>query len=361
MSHPKFTFCIPNLNKMRYLPACIESMLAQDDPSWRCVFVDGYSTDGSWEYVQKFATDPRFILMRGRQQGMYEDWNECLKYVETEYFYFLPSDDTCFPDLVSTTTTALDTYSDIDVCHFKFVRIDKEGKRIGTPEDALKLSLIYSECSQYVHRRSGLCEFMMHFAYRALYQTMTSLVFRRNLISKLNGFSSDYGSSGDVDWTIRLGLHSDVLYIPKLLATWRVYEEQATQQMSSIDRQMRFLRIVQSNLDSFISSPYSKTIKSKINRKKILSSFQEAYASAIYETILSAKGVIERNKYIYLLINSAPEYIAKKILNHLSRGTLYRYRNWNEIALDLIHDYELIWPPTPVELNLTKPVISTSQ
>ncbi|NER52725.1 MAG: glycosyltransferase family 2 protein, partial [Symploca sp. SIO1A3] len=74
MGSPKFTFCIPNLNKIKYLPACIESMLAQDCQDWRCVFVDGYSTDGSWEYMEQFASDPRFLLLRGRQQGMYTDW-----------------------------------------------------------------------------------------------------------------------------------------------------------------------------------------------------------------------------------------------------------------------------------------------
>jgi glycosyltransferase involved in cell wall biosynthesis len=352
MKHPRFTFCIPNLNKMKFLPACIESMLVQDSSNWCCVFVDGYSTDGSWEYMQQFASDPRFHLLRGRQRGMYEDWNECLQHVETEYFYFLPSDDTCFSNLVSTVTAALDTYPDIDVCHFQFIRIDEEGETIGTLNSSLEFSSIYSECNQYPHQRSGLCEFMMHFAYRALYQTMTSLVFRHTLISKLGGFSSDYGSAGDVNWTMQLGLLTDILYIPKLLATWRIYGGQSTQKMSRLISQRNFLHIAQANLDSFISSDQSKPIKRKINRKKMLDSFYEGWASALYESMLSAKEFNEALNYAALLVSSSPQYIVHKAINRFSNDRLYRYQNWNDIAQDLIRSYELKWPPTPLSLDV---------
>ena len=128
MSKPRFTFCIPNLNKIQYLPACIESMLAQDCRDWKCVFVDGYSTDGSWEYMQQFAADPRFLLLRGLKQGMYADWNECLRHVDTEYFYILTSDDTCFPELMSRTVNALDAYPNVDACHFQFCLINETVK-----------------------------------------------------------------------------------------------------------------------------------------------------------------------------------------------------------------------------------------
>jgi glycosyltransferase involved in cell wall biosynthesis len=354
----RFTFCIPNLNKMQFLPACIDSVLAQDSSNWCCVFVDGYSTDGSWEYMQQFASDPRFLLFRGRQRGMYEDWNECLKHVKTEYFYFLPSDDTCFPNLVSTTTAALDAYPDIDACHFKFIHIDKAGTPLGTPDSSLEFCSIYAECNQYAHRRSGLCEFMMHFAYRAIYQTMTSLVFRYNLISKLNGFSSEYGSAGDMDWTMRLGLLTDILYIPELLATWRVYEEQSTKKMSRLNSQDNFLRIAQANLDAFILSERSFPLKNKINRKELLVSFNEGRASALYEAMISARDLDERLKYGAALVRFAPQYIVRKIINRLSKDKLYRYQNWNEIAQHLICHYELMWPPTSLNLNMNQPIAS---
>ena len=67
------------------------------------------------------------------------------------------------------------------------------------------------------HRRSAHCEFMMHLVYRTIYRTMNSLVFRKNIIEKMNGFSSSYGSAGDYDWSMRLSFYTDVLYIPEFI------------------------------------------------------------------------------------------------------------------------------------------------
>jgi glycosyltransferase involved in cell wall biosynthesis len=349
MHIPKFTFCIPNLNKILYLPACIESMLSQDCEDWRCVFVDGYSTDGSWEYMQQFSSDPRFTLMRGRQKGMYEDWNQCLEYVETEYFYFLTSDDTCYPTLVSTTTALLDAHPDIDVCHFQFAYINKEGSIIEPPLGLQSQFELYSNFNQMLHRRSGLCEFMMHFVYQAVYLTITSLVFRKCLIEKMDKFKTKFCSVGDYDWTMRLGLFTDVIYLPKLLATWRIYNEQATQKATRLQKQRSCLEIARLNLEFFIQENNKRHLCKSVNTKQILAYMTESHAASIVEKILHSQIVTEQAAYLYLLLNNYPGYPFKKILNRLSSNKLYPYSQRYEVAQELIQDYGLHWPPTLLE------------
>lgn len=351
MQNPRFTFCIPNLNKIKYLPACIESVLAQSCDDWRCVFVDGYSTDGSWEYMQQFASDPHFLILRGLKQGMYADWNECLRYVETEYFYFLTSDDICFPELVYTTVNALDKYPNIDACHFQFCLIDETGKRIQSFESITQQQCeLYCEVNQYPHVRSGVCEFIMHFAYRAIYTTITSLVFRRNLLDCLKGFKTTYGVIGDYDWTMRLGLFTDVLYIPKLLATWRTYAEQATKTSNHLENQARLLDIAQENLNYFISLKSAQALRKPIKTKQVLADFKNHHASALYKQMLSARTVADMKKYASQAISSYPFYPARKTLNRLSLNTLYSYPARIHLAQELIDDYNLKWLPTNVEI-----------
>jgi glycosyltransferase involved in cell wall biosynthesis len=363
MSSAKFTFCVPNLNKIQYLPACIESILNQDCQDWRCVFVDGYSTDGSWEYMQQFASDPRFLLLRGKQQGMYEDWNECLRHVETEYFYFLTSDDTCFPALVSTTVSALDACPDIDVCHFQFAYIDAAGMLLRSHEAIVRTQLpLYCEVNQSAHRRSGLCEFMMHFIYRTLYITITSLVFRRNLISKMQGFSSAYGAVGDYDWTMRLGLFSDVLYVPKLLATWRLYEEQATQQdCFSPQVTEKLLAIAQDNLDVLSQMNQANDLKQPINTAQILSNLSGEHALGLYKQIGAVASFSNALKSTFTAVKKYPaypaKYIFKKISERIDPSKLRPFYYKNTAAHKLIHDYGLQWPPTPVEIQKHQSVL----
>ena len=347
MSSPRFTFCIPNLNKIEYLPACIESMLAQDCQDWKCVFVDGYSTDGSWEYMQQFANDSRFLLLRGRKQGMYADWNECLKYVNTDYFYFLTSDDTCYPKLVSTTTKALDAYPDIDVCHFQFSLIDKQGKTVTLPKGGAYQQRIdfYSEVNQHMHRRSGICEFMMHFVYGAMYTTITSLVFRSKLIEKMQGFKSIYGSVGDFDWTMRLCLLTDILYLPELLATWRIYDEQATKQSTLMQYQKNLLAVVKDNFDYFSIIQESYHLKLSVVRKQLLSSFIDNHASSLYKGIFFSKNVVDIFGNLFFLLVNYPLFMPKKIINRLSMGKFYSYPTRIAFAEELINCYGLNWPP----------------
>jgi glycosyltransferase involved in cell wall biosynthesis len=341
---PQFTFCIPNLNKLKYLPDCIQSMLDQDAGDWCCVFVDGYSTDGSWEYMQQFAGDRRFKLLRGKRQGMYQDWNECLRNVKTEYFYFLTSDDTCFPRLVSSTVAALDLYPSIRACHFQYAFIDDAGHTTHTPEQVIESNFaIYQEPNRQAHIRSGLCEFMLHFVYRSIYRTMTSLVMRRSLIEQLQGFSSQYGSVGDFDWTMRMCLHTDVLFIPELLATWRLYDAQATQLAGDEKLVAHTVAVALKNLDLFLDAAAGQDLDPVRLRTRI----ENDHASAIVRSLNSGQ-LPSTVKQLAKLLRNYPLYPLKKLLNKGVSRAYFPYDDNNAFALSLIDQYQLDWPPQPV-------------
>ena len=350
MSQPRFTFCIPNLNKIKYLPACIESVLAQDCKDWRCIIVDGYSTDGSWEYLQQFATDPRFLIRRGIRQGMYADWNECLKHVETEYFYFLPSDDTCFPALVATTTKLLDEHLDISVCHFPFSTINEFGETIKSADEMVRSKFErYAGVNQYAHRRSGLCEFMMQCIYGAMYTSMTSLVFRRNIIEKLNGFKSIYGHAGDFDWTMRLALITDFVYIPKQLATWRACENQATNEASPLEYLETVLTITSDNLEAFMKAEKHNHISILIRREHLLYTFLNNHAYFLLKESFQVGNLYRRYKLFHAFLSNYPSYIPKKILNRISFDFLFPRWNQASLANFYIEKCSLLWPPVQIE------------
>ncbi len=335
---PRFTFCIPNLNKIDYLPACIDSMLAQDCCDWQCVFVDGYSTDGCWEYMQRFADDSRFRLLRGLKQGMYADWNECLRYVDTEYFYILTSDDTCYPKLVSKTTKALDRYSDIDVCHFQYCFIDTDGITVTSSEEInTKLFDFYCDFNRHMHRRPALLEFMMHFVYRTIYTTLNSLVIRRRALDRVGEFSCEYGPGGDFDWTMRLSLVSDVLYLPELLASWRRYDSQASSEPIALYTNEIQLKIAKTNLQRFMISNQARSIK-QLDADQLLNDFRQRHASTLYQ------GAFKSVENLYLAISRYPFHVPNKIINRLSFNNFYCYPERIDFAWDLVRHYGLELP-----------------
>ncbi len=356
MGNQTFTFCVPNLNKIDFLPACIDSILQQDCSDWYCVFVDGYSSDGSWEYMQKFSSDPRFKLLRGLGKGMYADWNECLRHVDTEYFYFLTSDDTCFPNLVSTTTSQLDQFPDIDACHFQFAYIDEQGTITRSPQDIIRHQFpLYEDINQVVHRRSGLCEFIMHYAYRSPYVTITSLAFRRRLIEKLEGFRLNYGSSGDYDWTMRLCLETDILYIPKLLATWRIYEGQATSGGRSPHVAKRGLDIAQNNLEQFTHRVKARdiTIPSDISHAlhppQLLAHLSYEYDFRRYKESLKVKDFQTTLMVLSRLLTKYPKLFFTHLASRFTASDEFNiHQSRTLFAHHLIKKYQLQWPPLKV-------------
>lgn len=359
MNFPKFTFCVPNLNKIEFLPACIESMLAQDDDSWHCVFVDGYSIDGSWEYMQQFANDSRFSLLRGKRQGMYQDWNYCLDQVNTEYFYILTSDDLCHPQLISKTTQALDKFTDIDACHFKFEYINSQNLVVRTYEEIIQAEMsIYLSSSHYAHRRSSLFEFMMHFVYRTIYRTITSLVLRKRTIVTVGRFSSSFGSAGDFDWTMRLALCTDILFLPETLTAWRRYEGQATQSPFAVVNTKRVLDIARVNLARFEQLNTLKIIsKSNISNIKmpLMRCLTYDHKMSLYNRIGKGVTFFENTSYLLLALKSYPLHYFYKVLKRLGYKTSNAYISREDLAAILIRDYSLTWPPIPSNLDLYHP------
>ena len=337
MSLPMFTFCIPNLNKIDYLPACIESVLAQDCSNWRCVFVDGYSTDGSWEYMQQYKDDPRFIIKRGLKQGMYTDWNECLSHVQTDYFYILTSDDTCYPNLVSRVIEYLDQYPALEAVHFRYEFINEAGLTIETADEIVRrMYPTYSQFNQHLHVRPGLFEVMMHCAYKAIYCTITSLAFRQTLLEKIGGFATCYGPVADFDWTMRLGFHTDVLFIPETLSTWRMYDEQATSRSKALESLENVLEIAKKNIVTLATSPQAQQLQTPIQSKILYKSFELHYAAQLYRDAFTQLPAISR---LLQAIATFPLYPVKKMLKQFSDSRLFPYLDGQEMAQLILQEY----------------------
>lgn len=334
------------------MPTCIQCMLDQNSNNWCCVFVDGYSDDGSWEFMQQFDSDPRFLLLRGHRQGMYVDWNECLKHVDTDYFYFLTSDDTCSPELVSSTTSLLDTYTDIDVCHFQFSKIDSQGKILRTYDQILRKQFpLYVDTMHYPHRRSGTTELVMHSVYRSLYITITSLVFRRRLIKKLGGFTNQYGSSGDFDWTMRMGLFTDILYIPKHLATWRrTYKDQATQNTRSYEVLERNLGIARKNLsDAVMHEKFVENFIKPPEIEEITSHLSYEYLLSLYRAGIESRDLFNSLKYLCSLTKRHTRIFFEDLVRaSLRPKSDFIFASRTEFAKYLTNEYKLEWPPMKI-------------
>lgn len=69
----RFVVITPVLNGATYLAATLESIRVQTDPDWVHYLVDGGSTDGSLDIIERaLAEDPRRRLLTGGDRGMFD-------------------------------------------------------------------------------------------------------------------------------------------------------------------------------------------------------------------------------------------------------------------------------------------------
>jgi glycosyltransferase involved in cell wall biosynthesis len=103
---------VPIYNAAKFLPAAIESVLAQTHPHWELLLVDDGSTDGSVEiarrYAQRHPDRIRCLAHEGGQnRGKSTTRNLGIQHAQGEYIAFLDADDLFLPDKLAHQLTLL--------------------------------------------------------------------------------------------------------------------------------------------------------------------------------------------------------------------------------------------------------------
>ena len=100
----RFSIIVPIYNTERFLPDCIESVLAQTDaPDYELILVDDGSTDSSGSICDSYAARFGNIRVIHRKNGgLSNARNTGMAAAVGDYILFLDSDDLWAPDLLST-------------------------------------------------------------------------------------------------------------------------------------------------------------------------------------------------------------------------------------------------------------------
>jgi glycosyltransferase involved in cell wall biosynthesis len=230
MKTPKVSILLPNLNNRPFLDARIRSIRDQTLEDWELVVMDGYSRDGSWEFLRDCAgRDSRIRLYRSAERGIYTNINRCLQLSRGDLIYIATADDTMAPEALDVLAAGLGKHQECDIAHCKLRIIDAEGNP--SPEktwDNFFIIRYFGELIDVRHVRRAPHDGLLHYGGITVYTSLTQLLIRRNLFDKIGVFRTDFGSIADYEWDMRAGLVSDTIHIPEYLATWRVHRDQAT-------------------------------------------------------------------------------------------------------------------------------------
>ncbi|MDL1980226.1 MAG: glycosyltransferase [Deltaproteobacteria bacterium] len=104
-SQPLVSVVTPLYNTEKYLPECIESVLAQTYENWEYLIVNNCSTDRSLEMVQHYAQKNTRIRIHNNTEflNQMQNWNHAMRQIspKSKYCKVVHADDWLFPECLT--------------------------------------------------------------------------------------------------------------------------------------------------------------------------------------------------------------------------------------------------------------------
>ena len=101
MTKPLISVIVPVYNVQKYLPMCLNSILAQTFKDFEVICVDDGSTDNSLTILQEYAAkDKRIKVIHQENQGLVGARKSGVRVAQGEYLCFVDSDDRIHPELL---------------------------------------------------------------------------------------------------------------------------------------------------------------------------------------------------------------------------------------------------------------------
>lgn len=135
MDSPKVSVFIASYNHARFLPACLDSILAQTCRDFEIVVVDDGSSDGShdilMDYRNRFADKFRYLWHPDHgNRGISASCNLAISNSRGRYLAWIGSDDVWYPDTLERQAAHLDGDPDVGIVYGYAHFVDSSGNQL---------------------------------------------------------------------------------------------------------------------------------------------------------------------------------------------------------------------------------------
>lgn len=227
--NPKVSIALPVRNAAAFLDERIDTIRNQTFQDYEVVVVDGFSKDGSWEKLERWAMeDPRVRCERQQPEGVYAALNRCIGLALGPYIYIATADDTMASDCLEKLLGGFATFPESDIVSSMAWMIDENGNEMcskGVGDIERKMAEASSRV-QWMNTQelalAGLCR------NRTPALSLTQLLIRRSAFDRVGLFPTQFGSAGDWAWEMKAVGMAQWAFVPEKLGSWRRHSTQAT-------------------------------------------------------------------------------------------------------------------------------------
>ena len=184
----KLSVILSSYNDEDVIQEAVDSILSQSYPLFEFLIVSDGSTDSSAEKLAQLAArDDRIRLFTNSSNiGLTRSLNRALSEARGEYIARMDSDDVAYPSRFEEQVAFLDAHRDIGVVGTTYELIDADDQVIGRP------SVVSG--SQSIRHRLPRTNPLLH----------SSVMIRRSLLDRSQGYDEDFVRAQDYDLWLRL-------------------------------------------------------------------------------------------------------------------------------------------------------------
>ena len=210
---PLVTIVTPSYNQVAYIERTIQSVLNQDYGNIEYIIVDGESTDGSVNIIKKYENKITNWISEC-DRGQTDAINKGFSLANGEFIGWLNSDDTLLPYAISEAVRFLVDNPAVGLVYGDADYIDEDSKVIG------KFPAAQTSLKKLQHG-------YVHIPQQAS-------LFRKSLWDQVGPLDPSFYFAMDYDLWVRLASVSEIKYLPRLWANFRLHVDAKT--ISADDR-----------------------------------------------------------------------------------------------------------------------------
>lgn len=211
--NPLVSIITPSYNQSRFLEQTMRSVLEQDYPNIEYIVMDGASTDGSLEVIQRYQHKLSY-WESVPDKGQTDAINKGFARATGDILAWLNSDDLLLPGAVSAAVKQLQSHPEVGMVYGDTIFVNADGEKIG------KFAAAQTDLKR-------LQRGYVHIPQQASF-------FRVDLWRKVGPLDPTFYFAMDYDLWVRLARLAPLLYVPELWACFRLHGD--TKTISEDDR-----------------------------------------------------------------------------------------------------------------------------
>ena len=226
---PTVDVIVPAYNAAQFLPAALDSVIAQTFADWRILLIDDGSQDDTPEIGRRYADrlGDRFCYLRQANAGLPAARNTAIRHATADLMALLDADDVWLPRRLELSVAAFAGRPHVGLAYGFVSRIDAGGRVLDT----------FARRPRHAEGRIAPYIYM-----RAMDLPCPTITFRREAAQRAGMFDETMRASEDRDLWIRIALLYEVALVPEVIAFYRVSPQtMSTDPNRMFQAQMRVL------------------------------------------------------------------------------------------------------------------------